>query len=55
MRKTHGCFIQFRKELESRIILKPEPLKNNFLKRILAFTASGTYVVDIKDDASQFR
>ena len=50
MKKTHGCFVSMKNEiLEAALALKIEPIKKNFVQRMLAFTLSGTYIVDLKD------
>jgi hypothetical protein len=56
MKKTHGCYVSMRKDiLEASIANRPETIKKNFVLRILAFTLSGTYIVDLKDTSIQGR
>ena len=52
MKKTHGCLVSMKKDiLEATLNLKIEPIKKNFVQRIIAFTLSGTYIVDLKDNS----
>jgi hypothetical protein len=56
MKKTHGCYVSLKKDiLDVALASKPEPIKKNFVLRILAFTLSGTYIVDLKDTSIQGR
>ena len=56
MKKTHGCYVSLKKDImEQAIARRHEPIRKNFVQRILAFTMSGTYIVDLKDNSIQSR
>jgi hypothetical protein len=45
------AFIIPYREIESTLGIKKETLKKTFIGRVLAFSISGTYIVDLKDNS----
>ena len=46
--KSKFIFNLLLREIEKVALSKYEPLKKNFVQRILVFTTSGTHIVDLK-------
>ena len=50
-KSMHLPTIIFPRDIEPLVVLKKDQLKSNYVQRILAFSLSGTYIVDLKDSS----